>query len=99
MNDIVMCVIDIMILLDATHPIITPLQLTTVTSYFDMRKSILKEYEDKDILKTELMAEAPPWDPSSPEFSRQEQSMIDYKRCFVIPTTSEREQVSINSAT
>ena len=32
-----------------------------------------------------LTAEAPPWDPPSPVFSKQERSMIDYRGLFVIP--------------
>ena len=43
------------------------------------------------------MAEAPPWDSSSPEFSRQEQSMFDYRGRFVGPNTPAREQLFINS--
>ena len=33
-----------------TKPIITPLHLTRVGSYFDVRKPTLQEYEDQDIL-------------------------------------------------
>ena len=33
--------------------------------------------EAQNIFKIELTAEAPPWHPSIPEFSRQEQSMFD----------------------
>ena len=36
---------------DATHPIIIPLKLNGVTSYFKVRKLTQKEYEDKNILQ------------------------------------------------
>ena len=35
----------------ATHPIIIPLKLNGVTSYFDVRKPTWEEYEDQNILK------------------------------------------------
>ena len=51
---------------DATHPIIIPLKLYRVTNFFEVRKLIREEYEEQNILKIELMVEAPPWDLSSP---------------------------------
>ena len=62
---------------DATNPIIIPMKLNGVTSYFEMRTP--EEYKDQNILKIELTAEAPPWDLSSPQFSRQEQNIFDYR--------------------
>ena len=59
----------------ATHPIIIPLQLIRFTSYFDVIKSALEEYKKWNILKINLLMEAPAWDSSSPEFDRHEQSM------------------------
>ena len=59
------------------HPIIIPLKLKKVTSYFDVRKPTCEEYKDQNIFKIELMVEASSWDLSSPEFSSQEQSMFD----------------------
>ena len=53
---------------DATHPIIIPLKLNGVTSYFAVRTPP-EEYEDKNILKIELMVEAQLWDLSSPGFA------------------------------
>ena len=44
------------------------------------------------------MVGAPPWDPSSPAYSRHEQSMLDYKGWFVIPTTLARAQSFIKTA-
>ena len=51
---------------DTTHPIIIHLKLNGVTSYFDVKKPTQEEYEDENILKIKLTAEAPPWDLSSP---------------------------------
>ena len=62
---------------NATHQIIIPSKSNQVTSYFNKKKTAQEEYEDESILKIELMVEAPPWDLSSPEFSRQEQSIFD----------------------
>ena len=45
------------------------------------------------------MKEAQPQDPSSVEFSRQEQSMFDYGGWFVSPNAPERGQLFINSVT
>ena len=78
--------------IDANHPIIIPLKLNGVTSYFEVRKPTQEEYENQNILKIELMVEAPQWDPSSPEYSHQEQSMFNYRGRFVSPNTPTREQ-------
>ena len=43
--------------------------------------------------------EVPTWDPSSPEYSRQEQNMFEYRRHIVSPTTPARGQIFINSLT
>ena len=43
--------------------------------------------------------EAPPWDPSSNEYSHQEQSMFGYRGWFVKPNTPARGQLSINAVT
>ena len=58
---------------DTTHPIIIPLKLNQVTSYFKVRTPIWEEYEDQMI---ELMMGAPLWDPLSPALSCQQQSMF-----------------------
>ena len=52
---------------NATHPIIIPLKLNGVTCFFEVRTPTLEEYESQNILKIELMVEAPPWDLSNPE--------------------------------
>ena len=46
---------------DATYPIIIPLKLSRVTSYFEVRKPTQEEYKDRNILKIELIVEASPW--------------------------------------
>ena len=45
------------------------------------------------------MVEALPWDPSSPEFSRQEQNIFDCRGRFVSPNTPARRQLFISSVT
>ena len=49
------------------------------------------------MLKVEFTAEVPLWDPSCPEFSRQEQCMFDYRGCFVSLTTVANRHLFINS--
>ena len=55
-----------------THPLIISLQLSGVTSYFDVHSPIIAEYKNEDILKIHLTAEEPPWDPSTKEHSERE---------------------------
>ena len=81
-------VIQIINPVDATHLIIVLLQLKGVTSSFNVRKPTQIEYEDQNILKIALLVEAPPWDLLSPEFSKQEQGMLDYRGWFVSPCFS-----------
>ena len=64
-----------------------------------MKKSTWEEYDDQNILNIELMSEAPWRDLSSPEFSRQEQSMINYRGQFVGSNTPARGQLFVNSVT
>ena len=68
------------------------MKLNEVTISFKAKTPTGKEYEDKNILKIELMA-----DPSSSEFSRQEQSKFDYRGHFVSPNTPARGELLINS--
>ena len=58
--------------LDANHPLIIPLQLSHVTSYFDVYFLSIAEYENEDIPKIHLTAKEPPWDPSTNEYSERE---------------------------
>ena len=82
---------------DAILPIIIPLKITQFTSYFKVKKPIYEEYDDQDKLKLELMVEASSWDLSSPEFSRQGQSMLDYRGWFVILNTLESRHLFIEA--
>ena len=84
---------------DVNHPVIIPLKLTRVTSYFNVRKPTQEEYEDQNILKIKITAEDPSWDPLSSEFSRQAQSMFDYRGWFVSPNTPAKGQLFMNSVT
>ena len=52
---------------DAAHPLIIPLKLSSVTSYFDVYSSSITEYENDDIPKIHLTADEPPWDQSTNE--------------------------------
>ena len=57
------------------------------------------KYENKNILKIDLIVEAPPSDMSSSEFSSQEQWMFNNRGWFVSPNTPAREQSFINYVT
>ena len=57
---------------DAAHLLIIPLQLSSVTSYFDMYFPSVAEYENEDIPKIHLTVEESPWDPSMNEYSERE---------------------------
>ena len=83
---------------DDIHPIIIPLKSNTVTRYFEVNTPTQEEYIDQNI-KIEIMMNAPPWDPSSPEFTMQEESMFNYREQFVSPNTPSRGQLFINSVT
>ena len=63
---------------DATHLLIIPLQLSSVTSYFDIFSPIIADYEDEEIPKIHLTTEEPPWDPSTSEYSERETQMLDH---------------------
>ena len=54
---------------DTTRPIIIPLKLNGVTSYFEVKKPTRNEHKDKEILKIDLTTAVPPWNLSSPEYS------------------------------
>ena len=62
----------------AAHPLIILLQLSRVTSYFDVYSPSITEYENDDIPKIQLTAEEPPWDPSNDEYSERETQMTNH---------------------
>ena len=80
---------------DATHPLIIPLQLCGVTSYFDVFSPSIAEYEDEDIPKIHLTAEESSWDLSASKYSQQETQMIDHQGQINITATAERGQVIV----
>ena len=82
---------------DATHLIIIPLKLNGVPNYVEVRKPAQEDHEYLIIVKIEVTAETPPWDPSSSDYKQQKQSMINYRGRFVSPNTPAREQLYINS--
>ena len=65
-----MCALQWMNPFDATQPIMIPLKLNGVTSFFEVRMPTQEDNEDQNILKIEVMAEVPPWDPSIIKFGR-----------------------------
>ena len=64
---------------NAVHPSIIPLQLSSVTRYFDVCSQSIKSYENEDIPKIHLTAKKPPWDPSKNEYSERETHMLDHQ--------------------
>ena len=51
--------------MNAAHLLIIQLQLQEVISYFDMCSPSMAKYENEEIPKIHLIAEEPPWDPST----------------------------------
>ena len=65
--------------LDPTSPLIIPLQLRGVTSYFDVRKPSIDEYEQGDLPHIVMTAEGPVWEPSESDFAEQAAAMTDFR--------------------
>jgi len=82
---------------DPTHPLLIPLKVHGVTSYFTAMKPTPEEYEDQNITHIELTGDSPPWDPSDPDFARREDTMVDLEGKIVIPKTSARGRFVISS--
>ena len=80
---------------DALYSLIIRLQLTGVTSYFDVYSPSVAKYENNDIPKTYLTAEEPPWDPSMNEYSERETNMLDHQGHISIPATAARGSVFV----
>ena len=79
---------------DAIHPLIIPLQLSGVTSYFDVYSLSVAGYENNEVPKIHLTAEEPYWDPSMNEYSEIETCMVDHQGQINISTTAARDQYS-----
>ena len=56
---------------NAAHQLIIMLQLSRVTSYFDVYSPSIAEYENDELPKIHLTAEEPPWDPSTNKNSKK----------------------------
>ena len=84
---------------DAALLLIIPLQLSNLTSYFDVYSLSRAKYENEDIPKIHLTAEEPSWDPSTNEYSERETHMLDHQGQINIPATaaSVPVYVSVNS--
>ena len=63
---------------NAAHLLNMPLQVSSVTRYFDLYSQSIAEYENEDIPKIHLIAEEPPWDPSTNEFSVRETQLMNH---------------------
>jgi hypothetical protein len=63
---------------DLAHPLIIPLRLERVVSYFEFSKPTPEEYDDKDIPHYVLTAKGPDWDPYDDSFAGQEDGMLNY---------------------
>ena len=64
--------------LDAAHLLIILLQLSGVTSYFDVNSLNVSEYENEDIPKIHLTAKEFPWDSLTNEYSERETQILDH---------------------
>ena len=82
---------------DTTHPLIIPLQLGSVTSYFDVHSLNIAEYGNEGIPQIHLTAEEPPWDPSTEEYSKHETCMLDHQGQISIPAIMARGPVFVSA--
>lgn len=59
--------------------LIIPLQLQGVSSVFPVRTPSRAEFDDDDIPRIVMTAEAPEWDPQTSDWAKQEASMTDFR--------------------
>jgi hypothetical protein len=64
---------------DLAHPLIIPLRLEEVVSYFEFSKPTPEEYNDEDIPHYILTAKGPDWDPYNDSSARREDGMLNYQ--------------------
>ena len=57
--------------LNPNEPLVVPLALKEVTSYFPSRKPKSSEYEYESILHIDMTSEAPVWEPHDTGFAEQ----------------------------
>eukprot|EP00804_Cyclotella_cryptica_P019398 CCRYP_006588-RA/>CCRYP_006588-RA protein AED:0.13 eAED:0.13 QI:0/0/0/1/0.75/0.6/5/0/864 len=84
--------------LDDSSPLFIPLSLTGVTSYFQVRKPTIAEWENEAAYPhIDLTAEEPIWDPQSSDYSEMEDRMIDFRGQVMCRTSTARGRMVINS--
>ena len=64
---------------DEEDPLIIPLLINGVTSYFPVRVPTVSEWENEDITRIDMTCESPEWDPSCSSFAEREESMMDFR--------------------
>ena len=82
---------------EAAHPLIILLQLSGMTSYFDVYSLSIAEYDNEDIPKIHLTAEEPPWDPSTHKYSERETQRLDHQGQIIILATVARGPVYVST--
>ena len=65
--------------MNLNEPLVIPLALKGVTSYFLSRKPRVSEYKHESIPHIDMTSEAPVWEPSETSFSEQEDAMTDFR--------------------
>ena len=83
--------------LDPQEPLIIPLQLKGVTSYFPIRKPTVGEFEDPDLPHISMTATGPNWEPSEASYADQEAAMTDFGGNIITRETMARGRRIINS--
>ena len=69
--------------------LIIPLSIMGVSSFFTCRKPTRLEYDNVDIPRIHVTAEAPDWDPSDREFAQREEAMTDFRGAVIDGKTTE----------
>ena len=75
---------------DGIAPLIVPLSINGVTSFFTCRKPTRSEYDDDGVPRINFTAEAPDWDPSDCEYAQREEATMDFRGTVVDGETTER---------
>ena len=73
------------------------LQLSDVTSYFDVCSQSVVKYENEDIPKIHLTAEDHPWDHSINEYSERVTHISDHQGQISIPASVARVLVHVSA--
>jgi len=84
-------------LMDEGEPLIIPLSLAGITSYFPTRKPTLEELQSADnIRRFDLSYDTPEWNPHDESYQRMEASMTDHNGSIVEATKRDRRLMSCN---